>query len=316
MKKIAWCHLIYIVVIFLTILFCVIICLSRTSVSDAAMDNVSFASSIVSIVLAVVSIIVSLYATFHTSANLGSMQDVARGIRRSLKHLRNLKGIATDTNQTLKKLTASSLSKAPKELIEEKQQEEDAEVADIENSASADSNRQQEKAENAQTPSTPANSAEQPTAATQESQAAAATTEPVIKTAFREALSAKEITDLAITKVKSLFGISLMKRDYILHGVSPAMIFDGVADSPDGGMAMFEVKVIPANRGLLRFTIDTYIRRVKEINASYSITHSHIYLILVFRGNNKQNIINHFHNNSYFRNIPHLSILYLNLDEL
>lgn len=77
-------HLIYLCIIFLIVLISVIICMSRESISETAMNNISFTSAIVSVVLALVSIFVSLYASNNTGQNLGSMKDIESRLRNAV----------------------------------------------------------------------------------------------------------------------------------------------------------------------------------------------------------------------------------------
>lgn len=89
MKCLKW--LLVALAFFLLTLVFVIVLMSKNSISDAAMDNVSFASAVVSIVLAVLSIIISMYASFSTQGNLSSMKEIERRLDESIDRLKDLK---------------------------------------------------------------------------------------------------------------------------------------------------------------------------------------------------------------------------------
>lgn len=89
MKCLKW-FLVALAFFLLTLVF-VIVLMSKGAISDAAMDNVSFASAVVSIVLAVLSIIISMYASFSTQGNLGSMKEIEHRLDESIGRLKDLK---------------------------------------------------------------------------------------------------------------------------------------------------------------------------------------------------------------------------------
>lgn len=84
------CFLVALAFFLLTLVF-VIVLMSKNTISDAAMDNVSFASAVVSIVLAVLSIIISMYASFSTQGNLSSMKEIEQRLDESIDRLKDLK---------------------------------------------------------------------------------------------------------------------------------------------------------------------------------------------------------------------------------
>ena len=97
--------------------------MSKESVCDAAMDNVSFASAIVSIVLAVISIFISLYASSNTGQNLGSMRDIESRLREAIDHITLLeKGIA-DTRGEINSLRKHLLPRTQSEIEEQRVKE-------------------------------------------------------------------------------------------------------------------------------------------------------------------------------------------------
>ncbi len=300
----AW-HIAYICAIFFIILIALIICLADDPVCDTAMTNVSFASTIVSIVLAVVSIVISLFAAFRTSENVGSMQDVVKSLDNSIRHLRKIKTIASDNNKRLAKLTADALSAAPQNLIEEK--------------------HQQEASENGENDNSDTSVATSPSSIDNTTKESAISTTPLPSFLSRPntnqdsientGLSTQEIENLALHKIKSLFGFEHLKRNYLIRGVSPMALFDGVADTPHG-LYIFDVKVIPGGRGLLRVAIDTFKRRMEGVRENYNMDTTHIYLIIVFRGNNKETVLSHNNYAPYLTSNSTVTLLYFNLNEL
>ncbi|WP_300907810.1 hypothetical protein, partial [Muribaculum intestinale] len=230
-----WWHLVYIIGILLTILFCVIICLSKESVSDAAMDNVSFASAIVSIVLAVVSIVVSLYATFSTSANLGSMQDVAHGIKRSLSKIKSLKDVADDSNRRIQELTSRMLEKATPEEVRQKQ-----DIEQIEAEVAAEAENHNGSVSDDDAPSEDDTNSE--------SSDTAKGTSPN-GTIQKQAITRHEISEIeakAIEKVSDMLGLGDIMRDYKLSVNDMTLMFDAVSESPSGQYTFIEVGITPA----------------------------------------------------------------------
>lgn len=89
MKSLKW-FLVALAFFLLTLVF-VIVLMSKGAIPDAAMDNVSFASAVVSIALAVISIIISMIASAGTQSNLNSMREVERKLNESIDRLKNIK---------------------------------------------------------------------------------------------------------------------------------------------------------------------------------------------------------------------------------
>lgn len=79
----------------------VIILMSRDSISHAAMDNVSFAATLLSIVLAVISIVISVVASFKTYNNLGGMQEVEKRINEAVTRLNDIECHITHTDRKM-----------------------------------------------------------------------------------------------------------------------------------------------------------------------------------------------------------------------
>lgn len=323
---ISWWHIAYLCVIFLIIIIALIVCMSRESVSDAAMDNVSFASSIVSIVLAVVSIVVSLYATFSTSANLGSMQDVARGIRRSLNRLRSIKNVAEDNNRRLEEIKSGMLQKATPEEIRRKQIEEQ-----VEEQVDADKSVDGETPPVASAPQEPAVESE----TSENSVAASAAQSPSAETTTgAESNSSKQqpaptmltpnemadVENLAISKVGSILGLSNIMRDYNLRTDNASYMFDGVYHSPFGGYTFIEVTTVPrASMPIVNMRLSRFRHQILDLLEKMRPGNNHIYYVVVFRNNDKDAIISRIPSSRHsliLRDTPYLTILYLNLDEL
>lgn len=99
-----WVHTFYISAILLIVLVFVIVLMSREKISDAAMDNVSFAASIVSIVLAVISIVVSVVASFKTYRNLGDTQIVENRINDAITRLKDIDAHILSTDKKVDSL--------------------------------------------------------------------------------------------------------------------------------------------------------------------------------------------------------------------
>lgn len=298
--KISWWHLIYVIILLLVVLFCVIVCLSRQSVSDAAMDNVSFASAIVSIVLAVVSIVVSLYATFSTYSNLGSMEQVNSSIRNSLRHLRNIRKIAQDNNNKLNKLTSDDIIKAtPEEIAMNNAVEHSEEIISKEEVKDTDVHPEASGPSVSQTPISSASANRENTRENQSSKV------DIVA----------EIEDKTFKKIKSIFGYSDMMRDYRLRGTRFPMIFDGVVQRSDGTLTLFDIKV--SLYGNTALTPLLMMRRgITMLRENYDLGNSHIYIVLVFRDNDKAKFLSRYRNDLALRDTPYLTILYFNLDEL
>lgn len=305
-----WWHLIYIIGMLLTILFCVIICLSKESVSDAAMDNVSFASAIVSIVLAVVSIVVSLYATFSTSANLGSMQDVAHGIKRSLSRLKSLKDVADDSNRRIQELTSKMLEKATPEEVLQKQA-----IEQIEAEEAAESENEKGSASNDDTPSEDDK--------TTESSDTAKGTSPD-GTTQRQTITRHEISEIeakAIEKVRDMLGLGDIMRDYKLSVNDMTLMFDAVSESPLGKYTFIEVGITPASPSFVEMRISRFRQTISMMFEKMQSAGSHVYYVVVFRDNNKSRFLSRIRLRRRNRpitlsNTPYLTILYFNLNEL
>lgn len=89
-KKVSVWHIIYLVLFTVIInVFLLSICPGR--VSDAAMDNISFASAIVSIVLALVSIVYSLQSGFSTSNQFEGIKNIEGNIQNELRKFQDLR---------------------------------------------------------------------------------------------------------------------------------------------------------------------------------------------------------------------------------
>ncbi len=320
---ISWWHIAYLCVIFLIIIIALIVCMSRESVSDAAMDNVSFASSIVSIVLAVVSIVVSLYATFSTSANLGSMQDVARGIRRSLHRLRSLKIVADDTNRRVKEI----IEKATPEEIRRKRLEEQVEE-EIDAKKAGDSETTPVTSDLHEPPVESSRSSENPAAASAAQSpspetAPGAGTEGARQQPTTSMLTPREMADIenrAITKVGGLLGFSDIMRDYNLRINNISMMFDGVYQSPEGSYTFIEVtSVSRASMAAINMRLSRFRHHILDLLDKMRPGANHIYYVIVFRNNDKQSFIRRIPTSRIsliLRDTPNLTFLYLNLDEL
>lgn len=326
-RKISWWHLAYVVTLLLVVLICVIVCLSKESVSDAAMDNVSFASSIVSIVLAVVSIVVSLYATFSTSANLGSMQDVARGIRRSLNRLKLIKTVADDNNRRLEEIKTEMLRKATPEEIRRKRVEEQVEEqVDADKAADSElpppTDVTTKCTEEDKTPENNAISTAA-TSSADDASPSAGENPPRPRQASSQMLTTSEMADIeerAITKVGNLLGICDIKRDYNLCIDNMSFMFDGVYQSPTGSYTFIEVTIVSQTiisaigMRLLRFH-----HQIQNLLEKMRPGTNRIYYVIVFRNNDKETLIHRIsksRHSHFLRYTPYLTILYFNLDEL
>lgn len=126
-----WIHTLYISAIMLIILVFVIILMSKDSVSEAAMDNVSFAATIVSIVLAVISIVISVVASFKTYQNLGGMHNIEKRINESISRLKGIDKHVLSTNKKVDNLQAL-LRPTPQDEINDEAQKTIAEISDEE----------------------------------------------------------------------------------------------------------------------------------------------------------------------------------------
>lgn len=327
-RKISWWHLAYVVTLLLVVLICVIVCLSKESVSDAAMDNVSFASSIVSIVLAVVSIVVSLYATFSTSANLGSMQDVARGIRRSLNRLKLIKTVADDNNRRLEEIKTEMLQKATPEEIRRKRVEEQVDAAEdaaierknVSEDAHTEPPKETSAKESEGKPTSASGTSASSDVATQSGENSdSAKEQPRIYIP-----SSHEIADIesrAIEKVRGMLGLGPIMRDYNLHIDGTATIFDGVYESPiTKNYTFIEVTSVPmAYSAMVHMRLSRFRQRLQPIFQKMRPGANHIYYVMVFRNNDKAKFINRLvrgPRDIFLRDTPYLTILYFNLDEL
>lgn len=121
-----WVHTFYITAILLTIMIFIIVIMSKETISESAMTNVSFAATIVSIVLAVISIVISVVASFKTYQNLGGIQDVQESLSTTAAQLELLKNRVSSTDKKLESLfekvkpltTEQILRKARKEIEE------------------------------------------------------------------------------------------------------------------------------------------------------------------------------------------------------
>lgn len=94
-KKVSVWHVIYLILISVIVnVFLLTICPGR--VSDAAMDNISFASTIVSIVLAVVSIVYSLQSGYTSYNQLDSIKNIEGNIQNELRKFQDLRDTISD----------------------------------------------------------------------------------------------------------------------------------------------------------------------------------------------------------------------------
>lgn len=100
-KKISIWHIIYLVLLTIIInVFLLAICPGR--VSDAAMDNISFASAIVSIVLALVSIVYSLQSGFSSSNQFEGIKNIEGNIQNELRQFQTLRDTISQAVEPIK----------------------------------------------------------------------------------------------------------------------------------------------------------------------------------------------------------------------
>lgn len=95
-----WWFVVALAFCLLTLVF-VIVLMSREAISPNAMDNVSFASSIVSIVLAVISIFFSMNASVQTDRNLESMMQLDSKMNESINRLDGIRVVTEDTKKRI-----------------------------------------------------------------------------------------------------------------------------------------------------------------------------------------------------------------------
>lgn len=119
--RISASHILYwllITIIINIFLFCV--CPGR--VSDAAMDNISFASAIVSIVLALVSIVYSMQSGFSSSSQMEGVREIEGNIQKELGKFEELRQTISQSldpiNTTVRTIqkTAGDLQKAQDDM--------------------------------------------------------------------------------------------------------------------------------------------------------------------------------------------------------
>lgn len=119
--KISASHILYwllITIIINIFLFCV--CPGR--VSDAAMDNVSFASAIVSIVLALVSIVYSMQSGFSSASQMEGVREIEGNIQKELGKFEELRQTISQSldpiNTTVRNIqkTAGDIQKAQDDM--------------------------------------------------------------------------------------------------------------------------------------------------------------------------------------------------------
>lgn len=120
-RKISVWHIIYLVIITVTVnVFLFAICPGK--VNNDAMNNVSFASAIVSIVLALVSIIYTLQSGFSSSNRLEGIKTIENNIQEELKNFQSLRDTISNSIDPIKKTvgdiqkTAGDLQKAQDDM--------------------------------------------------------------------------------------------------------------------------------------------------------------------------------------------------------
>jgi len=100
-KKVSVWHIVYLVLLTIIInVFLLAICPGR--VSDAAMDNISFASAIVSIVLALVSIVYSLQSGFSSSNQFEGIKNIEGNIQDELRQFQSLRDTISQAVEPIK----------------------------------------------------------------------------------------------------------------------------------------------------------------------------------------------------------------------
>ena len=100
-RKVSAWHIIYLILFTVIInVFLLAICPGR--VSDAAMDNISFASAIVSIVLALVSIVYSLQSGFATSNQFEGIKNIEGNIQDELRKFQALRDTISQAVEPIK----------------------------------------------------------------------------------------------------------------------------------------------------------------------------------------------------------------------
>lgn len=111
-------HFIYVSLILVILLIGVVALMSNEAVSRAAFDNVSFASTIVSIVLAVISMFVSMNASTKTGQNIGNMLEIEGEIRKSTNRLQILEESLKKTQNDVNNLRDNHLAATDNEVKE------------------------------------------------------------------------------------------------------------------------------------------------------------------------------------------------------
>ncbi len=100
-KKVSIWHIIYLIVLTVIVnVFLLAICPGR--VSDAAMDNISFASAIVSIVLAVVSIVYSLQSGYSSTNQFEGIKNIEGNIQEELRKFQDLRDTISQAVKPIK----------------------------------------------------------------------------------------------------------------------------------------------------------------------------------------------------------------------
>ena len=242
--------------------------------------------------------VISLFAAFRTSENVGSMQDVVKSLDNSIRHLRKIKTIASDNNKRLAKLTADNFTKASPAEIEEKRLEESQTIEEAHPECPA----QAETSKNIQSATTSQATDSEATAPQTEQKASQSTAKP---------LTPREAERKAIAKIADLLGFSDIYQDFRLRGAGVTTVFDGMHEAP-GMLSLFDVKYV--NTAIFaEKAITMFYSHIKHISAKYDMAHTHFYLIIVFRYNNKQSFTDR---HPLLPQLPNLTILYLNHNEL
>lgn len=254
------------------------------------------------------------------------MQDVARGIRRSLNRLKSIKNVADDNNRRLEEIKSGMLQKATPEEIRRKRVEEQ-----VDEQVDAD------KAVDSETPpvvSAPqetiveSETSENPAAAPSAQSPSEETKSGVDNQSSRQQpatsmLTPREMADIenrAITKVGGLLGFSDIMRDYNLCINNISMMFDGVYQSPEGSYTFIEVTTVSrASMAAINMRLSRFRHQILDLLEKIRPSANHIYYVIVFRNNDKQSFIRRIPTSRFsliLRDTPNLTFLYLNLDEL
>lgn len=100
-RKVSAWHIIYLI-LFTVIINVFLLAICPGKVSDAAMDNISFASAIVSIVLALVSIVYSLQSGFATSNQFEGIKNIEGNIQDELRKFQALRDTISQAVEPIK----------------------------------------------------------------------------------------------------------------------------------------------------------------------------------------------------------------------